>query len=77
MGRHHRCRLHPSWAEKFKVVHYRIFAVWRAQFACGLAKNPCFKYILDEALVQEIKIPEDPQMVGAYGAAIIARDQLE
>jgi predicted CoA-substrate-specific enzyme activase len=45
-------------------------------FAGGVAKNPCFKYILDEALVHEIRIPEDPQMVGAYGAAIIARDQL-
>lgn len=45
-------------------------------FAGGVAKNPCLKYLLNEALVQEIKIPKDPQMVGAYGAALIAGDQL-
>ncbi len=45
-------------------------------FAGGVAKNPCFKYLLDDALGREVKVPEDPQMVGAYGAAIIARDQL-
>jgi len=45
-------------------------------FAGGVAKNPCIRYLLAEALVQEIKIPEDPQMVGAYGAALIASDQL-
>ena len=31
------------------------------------------KSLLDEALGREVKIPEDPQMVGAYGAAIIAQ----
>jgi predicted CoA-substrate-specific enzyme activase len=45
-------------------------------FAGGVAKNPCLKYLLVEALAQEVKIPEDPQMVGAYGAAMIAGDQL-
>jgi (R)-2-hydroxyacyl-CoA dehydratese activating ATPase len=43
-------------------------------FAGGVAKNPCLKYLLDEALAREIKIPKDPQMVGAYGAAMIARE---
>jgi predicted CoA-substrate-specific enzyme activase len=45
-------------------------------FAGGVAKNPCLKYLLDDVLAQAVKIPEDPQMVGAYGAAIIAGDQL-
>jgi predicted CoA-substrate-specific enzyme activase len=43
-------------------------------FAGGVAKNPCLKYLLDEALVREIRVPKDPQMVGAYGAAMIARE---
>jgi predicted CoA-substrate-specific enzyme activase len=43
-------------------------------FAGGVAKNPCLKYLLSDALGFEVKIPEDPQMVGAYGAAIIAQD---
>ena len=45
-------------------------------FAGGVARNPCLKYLLADALGREVKVPKDPQMVGAYGAAIIARDQL-
>ena len=44
-------------------------------FAGGVAKNPCVKYLLEDVLRHEIKVPEDPQMVGACGAAIIARNQ--
>ena len=43
-------------------------------FAGGVAKNPCLKYLLGDALGCEVRVPEDPQMVGAYGAAIIAQD---
>jgi len=46
-------------------------------FAGGVARNPCLKHLLDEALVHEIKVPKDPQMVGAYGAALIARNSIE
>jgi activator of 2-hydroxyglutaryl-CoA dehydratase len=42
-------------------------------FAGGVAKNPCLKYLLEEALDKKLKVPQDPQMVGAYGAAIIAQ----
>ena len=43
-------------------------------FAGGVAKNPCLKYLLSDALGFEVKVPEDPQMVGAYGAAMIAQE---
>jgi len=43
-------------------------------FAGGVARNPCLKHLLDEALVRKIKVPKDPQMVGAYGAAMIAAE---
>ncbi len=43
-------------------------------FAGGVAKNPCIKRLLGDTLACEVKVPEDPQMVGAYGAAIIAQD---
>lgn len=43
-------------------------------FAGGVARNPCLKHLLDEALLHEMKVPKDPQMVGAYGAAIIAQE---
>ena len=43
-------------------------------FAGGVAKNPCIKRLLDDALGCEVKVTENPQIVGAYGAAIIAQD---
>jgi activator of 2-hydroxyglutaryl-CoA dehydratase len=43
-------------------------------FAGGVARNPCLKYLLGETLGFEVKVPQDPQMVGAYGAAIIAQE---
>jgi (R)-2-hydroxyacyl-CoA dehydratese activating ATPase len=46
-------------------------------FAGGGARNPCLRHLLDDALGCEVKIPEDPQMVGAYGAAMIAADTRE
>jgi predicted CoA-substrate-specific enzyme activase len=42
-------------------------------FAGGVARNPCIKCLLGDALGSEIKVPEDPQIVGAYGAAMIAQ----
>ena len=42
-------------------------------FAGGVARNPCIRHLLGEALRCEVKVPEDPQMVGAYGAAILAQ----
>jgi activator of 2-hydroxyglutaryl-CoA dehydratase len=46
-------------------------------FAGGVARNPCLKYLLDETLAARIKVPNDPQMVGAYGAAMIAGESIE
>jgi len=46
-------------------------------FAGGVARDPCLIYLLEEALGKKIKVPPEPQIVGAYGAAIIARDHLE
>jgi activator of 2-hydroxyglutaryl-CoA dehydratase len=41
-------------------------------FAGGVAKNPCIRRLLEEALEQQVIVPGDPQMVGAYGAALLA-----
>lgn len=43
-------------------------------FAGGVAKNPCLKNLLSDALGCEVKVPENPQMVGANGASIIAQN---
>ena len=41
-------------------------------FAGGVAKNPCIRRLLEETLNRQVLVPEDPQMVGALGAALLA-----
>lgn len=40
-------------------------------FAGGVARNPCMRRLLEEALDTDLVVPENPQMVGALGAAIL------
>ena len=40
-------------------------------FAGGVARNPCMRHLLEEALDTHILVPENPQMLGALGAAIL------
>ncbi|MFY9941058.1 MAG: FGGY-family carbohydrate kinase, partial [Desulfobacterales bacterium] len=41
-------------------------------FTGGVAKNPCMSALLAEKLGREILVPDDPQLVGALGAALLA-----
>ena len=41
-------------------------------FAGGVAKNPCMRRLLEEALERQVLVPDDPQMLGALGAALLA-----
>ena len=41
-------------------------------FAGGVANNPCMVSLLQQSLETEISIPENPQMTGALGAALLA-----
>ena len=41
-------------------------------FAGGVAKNPCILKLLTDALGESLIVPEEPDMVGAYGAALHA-----
>lgn len=41
-------------------------------FAGGVARNPCMRRLLEEALEKDILVPENPQIIGAYGAALLA-----
>jgi activator of 2-hydroxyglutaryl-CoA dehydratase len=43
-------------------------------FAGGAALNPCLHSLLQSTLGLQVHIPEQPQMLGAYGAALIARE---
>ena len=41
----------------------------------GVAKNPAAVQFLSEALGLEVQVPSDPQISGAYGAALLALDE--
>lgn len=41
-------------------------------FTGGVANNPCMVTLISEKLKCEVKVPENPQMIGAYGAALLA-----
>ncbi|MCD6291960.1 MAG: 3-hydroxyacyl-ACP dehydratase [Deltaproteobacteria bacterium] len=44
-------------------------------FVGGVAWNPCIHKLLKEQLQKPVLIPENPQMCGAYGAALIAANE--
>jgi predicted CoA-substrate-specific enzyme activase len=41
----------------------------------GVARNPAARHFLSVALDREVIVPEHPQITGAYGAALLAREQ--
>lgn len=43
-------------------------------FAGGAARNQCLIRLLEDHLGQKLLVPEQPQMLGALGAAIIAAE---
>jgi activator of 2-hydroxyglutaryl-CoA dehydratase len=40
----------------------------------GVAKNPCMQRFLAETLGRNVLVHEYPQLVGALGAALLARE---
>jgi activator of 2-hydroxyglutaryl-CoA dehydratase len=40
-------------------------------FTGGVAKNPCMKTLLGEKLGRPVLVPDDPQLIGALGAALL------
>ena len=64
--------LHQSVVRRAVGMIKRVSAEGPVVFAGGVAKNPCMRRLLEEALKREVLIPEDPQMVGALGAALLS-----
>jgi (R)-2-hydroxyacyl-CoA dehydratese activating ATPase len=64
--------LHRSVVRRAASMVKRLSPQEPIVFAGGVAKNPCMRLLLEEALRAEILVPESPQMVGALGAALLA-----
>ena len=64
--------LHRSVVRRAVGMLKRVSADSDIVFAGGVAKNPCIRRLLEETLKRQVLVPDDPQMVGALGAALLA-----
>lgn len=64
--------LHRSVVRRAGGMLKRVSVEEPIVFAGGVARNVCMLRLLEETLDKRITVPEDPQMVGAYGAALLA-----
>jgi len=66
--------LHRSVVKRAAGMMKRVSIKEPILFAGGVARNPCIRHLLEEALDRDILVPENPQMVGALGAALLSSE---
>jgi predicted CoA-substrate-specific enzyme activase len=66
--------LHMAIAQRTAAMLRRVGVTAPLVFAGGVAHNPCVIRLLEEELRQPIIVPENPDMVGALGAALYGRN---
>ena len=66
--------LHASVVRRAAGMIGRVSSNGDLVFTGGVAKNPCMVTLLGQKLGREIRVPQDPQLVGALGAALLARE---
>lgn len=65
--------LHDSVVRRAAGMINRVSSAGDIVFTGGVAKNPCMVKLLSEKLGRQILIPENPQAMGAFGAALLAK----
>ncbi len=68
--------LHESVAARTSGLVYRVGLVQTVMMTGGVAKNSAVVQALEEKLQVKIAVPPEPQLAGALGAALLARDEL-
>jgi predicted CoA-substrate-specific enzyme activase len=66
--------LHASVVRRASAMIQRVSSAGEVIFTGGVAKNPCVAALLEERLGRRVRIPGDPQMSGALGAALLAME---
>jgi len=64
--------LHTSVIRRVAGMVNRVSSEGDIVFTGGVAKNPCMQVLLEERLGRRIRIADDPQRIGALGAALLA-----
>ena len=65
--------IHASMATKIGFLAKRVGIKTPIGVTGGVALNPAFRYYLSKQLDAELWVPENPQLTGALGAAVIAQ----
>jgi predicted CoA-substrate-specific enzyme activase len=65
-----------SIANRVNGMAHRVGLSEPAMLTGGVAKNIGMKRAIERSMGLELVVPEEPQTVGAYGAALIAMDEL-
>jgi predicted CoA-substrate-specific enzyme activase len=66
--------LHASVIRRAAGMINRISSGGDIVFTGGVAKNPCMVAFLAEKLERRVLVPENPQFIGALGAALLAAE---
>ncbi len=66
--------LHASVVRRAAGMINRVASEGDIVFTGGVAKNPCMTAFLTEKLGRKVLIPDNPQFIGALGAALLAAD---
>lgn len=62
--------LHLAIVQRTIAMMRRVGVEHPVVFAGGVAHNPCVRKLLEEQLGRKVTVPENPDMVGALGAAL-------
>jgi len=64
--------IHQSIVSRLQALIGRVGFLDEIVFAGGVAKNRCIVSLLEKNLARKLLVPDEPQIVGAIGAAIAA-----
>jgi len=67
--------VHEAIASRVAGMARRVGPEERVVFAGGGALNRCLRQLLSRKLGLDLTVPEEPQIVGALGAALVAREE--
>lgn len=62
--------IHQSIVNRSTALLRRVTDTENILFAGGVAYNKCIKFLIEQQLNKKVYIPEDPQIIGALGAAL-------
>lgn len=69
--------IHQSIVNRLQALLGRVGFLDEIVFAGGVAKNQCIVSLLEKKLARKLLVPDEPQIVGAIGAAIAAHNNKE